>query len=83
MKFNLLNWILDTISTLLVILIKNPYSTVVYLLIISCGTPLVYYLGIEENRRQAEARFKEQIKKFTRSRIKTSTTVIEIETIEE
>ena len=68
MKFNLWNWILETISTLIVIIIKNSYSTVIYLLITSCGTPLVYYLGIEENRRQAKARFKEHIKMFKKSR---------------
>ena len=68
MKFNLWNWILETISTLIVIIIKNSYSTVIYLLITSCGTPLVYYLGIEENRRQAQARFREHIKMFKKSR---------------
>ena len=47
---------------MIVVFIKNPYSTVIYLLIISSGTPLVYYLGIEENRRQAKARFREHIK---------------------
>ena len=62
MKFNLLNWILETTCTIIIVLIKNPYSTVIYLLIISSGTPLVYYLGIEENRRQAQARFKEHIR---------------------
>ena len=75
MKFNLFNWILETISTLIVILIKNTYSTVIYLLITSCGTPLVYYLGIEENRRQAKARFREQIKMFKKSRKNEPTTV--------
>lgn len=78
MKFNLLNWILETICTLIVILIKNTYSTVIYLLIISCGTPLVYYLGIEENRRQAQAHFREHIKMFKKSRNNESTTLEEI-----
>ena len=75
MKFNLWNWILETISTLIVIIIKNSYSTVIYLLITSCGTPLVYYLGIEENRRQAKARFKEHIKMFKKGRNNEQTTV--------
>ena len=75
MKFNLWNWILETISTLIVIIIKNSYSTVIYLLITSCGTPLVYYLGIEENRRQAQARFREHIKMFKKSRNNEQTTV--------
>ena len=79
MKFNLLNWILETLCTLIVILIKNTYSTVIYLLIISCGTPLVYYLGIEENRRQAQARFREHIKMFKKSSNNESTTVEEKE----
>ena len=80
MKFNLLNWILETISTIFVIVIKNTYYSVIYLLIISCGTPLVYYLCIEENRKQAQARFREHIKKFKKSRNNESTT---LETIED
>ena len=80
MKFNLWNWILETISTLIVIIIKNSYSTVIYLLITSCGTPLVYYLGIEENRRQAKTRFREHIKMFKKSR---NNEPITVETIKE
>ena len=68
MKFNLLNWILETVSTIIVVLIKNAYSTTIYLLIISCGTPLVYYLGIEENRRLAQAHFRDHVKMFKKSK---------------
>ena len=68
MKFNLFNWILETVSTIIVVLIKNAYSTTTYLLIISCGTPLVYYLGIEENRRLAQARFREHVKMFKKNK---------------
>ena len=34
----------------------NLVSTIVYVVTMSCGTPLVYYLGIEENRQTAQDR---------------------------
>ena len=55
-------------SDIIVVLIKNAYSTTIYLLIISCGTPLVYYLGIEENRRLAQAHFRDHVKMFKKSK---------------
>ena len=50
MKFNLINWALETVSTILVIIIPGEIIIIVYILINSCGTPLVYFMGIEENR---------------------------------
>ena len=54
MKINMINWSLETITTLLVaILHPYRYFTLLYILVNSCGTPLFYFLGIEENRTMA------------------------------
>ena len=75
MKFNMFNWILDTISTLLVMIV-NPvkYFTLLYILVISCGTPLVYFMGIEENRNMAKEYIKLNMRIFQKkNKIKTVT----------
>ena len=58
MKFNLINYILETVSMILMLIFKEEVIILLYLLTNSCGTPLVYYLGIEENRKQAEEYFR-------------------------
>ena len=50
LKFNFLNWIIETVSTLLVILIPSDLATTSYILLNSCATPMVYFLGMRENR---------------------------------
>ena len=37
---------------------RDPVTYFLYFVVNSCGTPLVYYLGIEENRRQAQDYFR-------------------------
>ena len=37
--------------------VKEELHSQVYILVMSCGTPIVYYLGIEENRQQAREHF--------------------------
>ena len=59
MKFNLINYLLETLSVLMSLLVKNFFVDLLYYLVNYCGTPLVYYLGIEENRRQAEEYFRQ------------------------
>ena len=54
MKFNLINYLVETLSGILFLVVKNFFVDMLYLLLNCCGTPLVYYLGIEENRKQAE-----------------------------
>ena len=54
-KFNMINWLLETLCTFLVVIDINRFFTILYILIMSCSTPLVYYLGIEENRTLAQA----------------------------
>ena len=58
MKFNLINYILETVSMILMLIFKEEVIILLYLLTNSCGTPLVYYLGIEENRKQAQEYFR-------------------------
>ena len=43
MRFNMLNWVLETISIILVTIDEdNVFVTLLYLLVTACGTPLVY-----------------------------------------
>ena len=58
MKFNFINYLLEALSVGLLFISKNPGIYFLYFVVNSCGTPLVYYLGIEENRRQAEDYFR-------------------------
>ena len=64
MRFNMINWLLETVSLLLVMFNEKQILTILYLLITSCGTPLVYYLGIEENRQKAREYFQSRMRIF-------------------
>ena len=50
MKFNLLNYLLETASMMLTLAVRGYLVGLLQLLVTSCGTPLVYYLGMEDNR---------------------------------
>ena len=53
-KFNMINWALETLGTLsIVVLPTSTYFFLLYMLLCSCGTPVVYFLGIEENMKTA------------------------------
>ena len=41
MRFNMINWLLETVSLVLVMFGKNVFLNILYLLVNSCGTPLV------------------------------------------
>ena len=69
MQFNMFNWLLETVSLILVHFSSSPFITIVYLLVTSCGTPLVYYLGIEENRQKAREYFQSRIRIFKKNRV--------------
>ena len=58
MKFNLMNYVLESGTMLLFGLIRNEYISILYFVVNCCGTPLVYYIGMEENRRQAQDYFR-------------------------
>ena len=54
MKLNLINYVVETVSLILSLVVKNFFMDLLYLLFNWCSTPLVYYLGMEENRNKAE-----------------------------
>ena len=64
MRFNMINWLLETVSLVLVMFVEKQILTILYLLVTSCGTPLVYYLGIEENRQKAREYFQSRMRIF-------------------
>jgi hypothetical protein len=65
MKFNLFTWIWETSSMLIVAV--NIDMKILYALSISCGPPLLYFMGIEENRRVTQEYFKANISIFRRN----------------
>ena len=66
MKFNMFNWILESLGTFLVLVFRNRILTILYVIILSCGTPLVYFLGIEENRSKIREYFIANIRTFSK-----------------
>ena len=71
MKFHMFNWILETLSTILVLidLNLNRFSTLIYIFTISYGTPLVYFMGIEENRKMAQEHFRANMRVFSKNKV--------------
>ena len=43
MRFNMMNWVLETVSLILVMIKDNVFVSILYLLVNSCGTPLVIH----------------------------------------
>ena len=41
MRFNMINWLLETVSLILFLIKNNVFLTILYVLVNSCGTPLV------------------------------------------
>ena len=82
-RFNMINWLLEMVSTLTIILIGNyKILTILYILFNSVCTPLVidlskniglidifqvYYLGIEKNRRELKEHFLSRMRIFKRT----------------
>ena len=55
MKFNLLNYLLETLSMVLTLAVSGYLVGLLQIILVtSCGTPLVYYLGMEENRQEGD-----------------------------
>ena len=69
MQFNMINWMVEAISLFLVIFNESEFFDILYLLVTSCGTPLVYYLGIEDNRRKAREYFQSRMRIFKKSKV--------------
>ena len=74
-KFHLFNWILETLSTFIVIILNlNRFSTLIYIFTISYGTPLVYFMGIEENRKMAQEHFRANMRVFSKNKVSAENT---------
>ena len=69
MQFNMFNWLLETVSLILVAIVPSLLLDILYILVTSCGPPLVYYLGIEENRQQAKKQFQSRIRIFRKKAV--------------
>ena len=46
MQFNMMNWLLETISFIPLLFVENVFLKILYLLVISCGTPLVILFNL-------------------------------------
>ena len=64
MQFNMIYYVVETVSLFLVMFEDYEFFTILYLLVTSCGAPLVYYLGIEDNRLKAREYFQSRIRIF-------------------
>ena len=64
LKFNFFTWLLETASISVVFLSAGDQAKILYIFCVSCGTPLLYFIGIEENRRAAEEYIKANIRVF-------------------
>ena len=74
MKCNLLNYILESVSVVLMITVDDYFIDILYVTINCCGTPLVYFMGIEENRNMAKEYFKSNMRIFQKkNKIKSVT----------
>ena len=58
-KYNLFQWILETTSILFVVI--SPKNNFIYLFCMNCGPPILYFLGIAENRKATEEYLKSKI----------------------
>ena len=63
-QFNLMNWVLESVMILMIVMTTNKMIQTSFILVTSIGTPLIYFLGIEANR--------QKIKEFYRNQIKAS-----------
>ena len=72
MKYNVFNFILTTFSLLIFLIIRNDLAVMIYLVVVSCGSPLVYLLGMEENRRKTKLIFRSKIEVFYKNKTNNS-----------
>ena len=62
-RFNLMNWMLESVMILMIFMTTDKMIQTTFILVTSIGTPLIYYLGIAENRKQIEEFYQHQIRK--------------------
>ena len=61
MKFNMINWALESVGTLLIMILPTSTCFILYMLLTSCGTPLVYFSGIGENIENARGMVRDRL----------------------
>ena len=61
MKYNVINNILTILSSLIFLIMRNGIALMMYLSVTSCGSPLVYLVGIEENRKKLKKLLKSNL----------------------
>ena len=66
MKYNMMNCALETVSTILLLYFYNDLSVIVYILVLSLGTPLVYIIGIKESKNVSKQASLPQVKAFAK-----------------
>ena len=66
MKYNMMNCALETVSTILLLYFYNDLSVIVYILVLSLGTPLVYIIGIKESKNVSKQASLPQAKAFAK-----------------
>ena len=52
MRFNMMNWLLETVSLILVMIKDNVFMSIIYLLVTSCGTPLVNFIMLQSEHKR-------------------------------
>ena len=67
MKFNMINWSLETLINISALSTNALLQHILYVTTMSLGTPLVYVMGIEENRKLAKEHFKQHIRIFKKN----------------
>ena len=50
-KYNLAIWVLDILSLLVVFIFSGELPVILYVLLVSCSHPVLYFLGIEETKK--------------------------------
>ena len=68
-KYNLFQWILETINIICVVI--SPKNNFIFLLCMNCGPPIIYFMGIAENRKATEEYVKSKITVFDKLRKKS------------
>ena len=71
MKYNLMNHILYMTGGLIYLITRNNLTAMIHFLILSCGSPLIYLLGIEENRKKTQALLKSKIEIFEKKKTRS------------
>ena len=78
-RFNLMNWMLESLMILMIIMTTKKMFQTTFILVTSIGTPLIYYLGIEENRKQIKDFYRQQIRRVKKKPVAVSPSTTDTE----